>query len=271
MVNEGTDNTSAKPYYDGLGHQYDVVTRAQQYEIWVQMYADLIEWHGAPGKRLLDIGCGTGKSALGLSQLGFQVTGVDFSESMLDVARTKPGADAVNFVLADIRELPELGPFDVATTMGEPLIHLSRDSELEDSFRGVARSLEPGGLFIFDLPTAGYADRLSKWRVIDDGGDVVVLWRGAPRDDGDHAVDVTVDTFTKVDDENWHRTSETLPCYYFSPEQVERALRAAGFKTETVYGLYQGVLQESVDEELHRKSIVIARKTFRSAAVPGTA
>jgi ubiquinone/menaquinone biosynthesis C-methylase UbiE len=261
-VDDATGAASAKVYYDGFGDQYDVVTRTQQYDIWVRLYADLIERHGTSGKTLLDIGCGTGKSAIGLAGLGFTVTGFDFSEEMLKVARAKPGARAVDFVLADARALPDLGTHAVATAMGEPLTHLSTVAELEQCFSGVARSLEPDGLFIFDLPTAGFADRLAKWRIIDDAEDVVILWRGAPRKDGDHAVDVTVDTFTKVDNENWHRATEVLPCYYFSPGQVDHCLRAAGLHPEAVYGLHEGILRDVADQELHRKSLVVARKTF---------
>lgn len=72
------NTASPKAYYDGLGDQYDIVTRNQRYDIWVQLYADLIDKHGAPGTTLLDIDCGTGKSALGFADLGFDVTGVDF-------------------------------------------------------------------------------------------------------------------------------------------------------------------------------------------------
>jgi hypothetical protein len=137
---------------------------------------------------------------------------------------------------------------------------MATNAELDDCVRGVARLLEDDGLFVFDLPTAGFADRLAKCRIIDDAEDVVVLWRGSTRTDGDHAVDVTVDTFTKLDDTNWRRASKVLPCYYFSPGQVERSLHGAGFAVEATYGLYQGVLQDEVDQEIHRKSLVIARK-----------
>ena len=59
---------------------------------------------------------------------GFQVTGVDLSAEMLDVAWNKDGADAVTFVHADVRNLPDLAPFDVVTTMGEPFTHLADES-----------------------------------------------------------------------------------------------------------------------------------------------
>ena len=47
--------------------------------------------HGLPGNRVLDAGCGTGKSFLPLLERGFEVTACDQSEAMLDVAASKAG------------------------------------------------------------------------------------------------------------------------------------------------------------------------------------
>lgn len=65
--------------------------------------------HVAPGSRILDIGGGDGADALALSELGHDVTVVDNSAEMLEVARSR----GLNCVLASVWELPDLGPFDV--------------------------------------------------------------------------------------------------------------------------------------------------------------
>lgn len=64
--------------------------------------------HVAPGSRILDIGGGDGADALALSELGHDVTVVDNSAEMLEVARSR----GLNCVLASVWELPDLGPFD---------------------------------------------------------------------------------------------------------------------------------------------------------------
>jgi ubiquinone/menaquinone biosynthesis C-methylase UbiE len=56
------------------------------------------------GLRIADIGCGTGRHALRLAAAGAVVTGVDFSEVMLERARCKPGAEAVRFVPHDLAQ-----------------------------------------------------------------------------------------------------------------------------------------------------------------------
>jgi SAM-dependent methyltransferase len=59
----------------------------------------------------LDVGCGTGDSAIYLAQHGWKVTGVDYVEKPLDKARVKAGrADlSVNFVRADVTNLSQAG------------------------------------------------------------------------------------------------------------------------------------------------------------------
>src|SRR5688572_20401946 len=66
------------------------------------------------GLEVLDLGCGTGRHALWLAAAGARVTALDFSEGMLAEALRKPGAEAVHFVVHDLREpLPfAAGSFD---------------------------------------------------------------------------------------------------------------------------------------------------------------
>jgi ubiquinone/menaquinone biosynthesis C-methylase UbiE len=66
------------------------------------------------GKSVLDVGCGTGRHAVRLAQLGATVTGLDFSTGMLARAQSRPGAEAVTFLEHDIATtFPfERGAFD---------------------------------------------------------------------------------------------------------------------------------------------------------------
>ena len=102
-----------------------------------------------PGARILDAGCGTGRVATRLAELGFDVVGVDVDESMLTVAREQ--RPSVPWLLGDLSALPsELGaavPFDLAVLAGN-VVPLLAPGTLPDAVRGLAGLLAPGGLLV---------------------------------------------------------------------------------------------------------------------------
>ena len=103
---------------------------------------------GAPGMRVLDAGCGSGRYAAELMAAGFEVTGIDRSAELLAVARERvPGAD---FVVADLRDWAPRSPFDAALCRGV-LNDCVDDGEREAAVAGLARALRPGGVLLVDV------------------------------------------------------------------------------------------------------------------------
>ncbi len=74
------------------------------------------------GKRILDIGCGSGRYAVELARRGAEVVGVDFSAPMVGLAsRTAGGAGVAvrcRFLVGDILSLPLQEPFDISLAIG---------------------------------------------------------------------------------------------------------------------------------------------------------
>ncbi|GIP04298.1 methyltransferase domain-containing protein [Paenibacillus sp. JNUCC32] len=61
-----------------------------------------------PGSRILEVGCGTGRTACHLSEMGYQVTAIDLNENMIKKARARAEAMGmdVEFLQADVCALP---------------------------------------------------------------------------------------------------------------------------------------------------------------------
>lgn len=106
----------------------------------------------AEGGKWADMCTGTGEMAVCLSRLapdGTAIYGVDFSEPMLAEARKKPQADRIEFVVADIKNLPfDDATFDLITmSFATRNINLSKDT-LVRSFAEYYRTLKPGARFV---------------------------------------------------------------------------------------------------------------------------
>lgn len=92
------------------------------------------------GERLLDVGCGTGHWTAMFAEMGYQVTGVDLSPEMIEVARERvPGC---SFRVADACELPfGDGSFDVVAAMAT----LEFMPDPSAAVREMVRCVRPGG------------------------------------------------------------------------------------------------------------------------------
>lgn len=90
--------------------------------------ATLVDSLLAPGSRVLDAGCGTGRVAIRLTELGHDVTGVDADAAMLDHARA--AAPDLPWALADLAS-PDVpaGPFDLVVAAGNVMILLAPGTE----------------------------------------------------------------------------------------------------------------------------------------------
>jgi demethylmenaquinone methyltransferase / 2-methoxy-6-polyprenyl-1,4-benzoquinol methylase len=126
--------------FDRIAPVYDVMNRVMTAGLdrrWRRLAVRAVVW---PGDRVLDACCGTGDLALEAERRGGRVVGLDFSERMLERARSKSGT--IEWVRGDALELPfEDAVFDAAT-VGFGVRNL-RDLGL--GLRELARVVRPGG------------------------------------------------------------------------------------------------------------------------------
>lgn len=109
-----------------------------------------------PGRRVLDICCGHGNLSQALAAAGAEVTGLDFSPAMLDIARRR--APGVTLVEGDCAALPfEDASFDAATC-GFAIMHVPDAARLLSEAR---RVLRPGGRFAYSCWAPPAPDRPS--------------------------------------------------------------------------------------------------------------
>ena len=113
----------------------------------LEIYAAMAADFGAHS--VLDVGCGTGTFACMLAGHGLQVIGVDPAAASLDVARAKPGAEAVRWVHGDATTLPRLQVDLVTMTANVAQVFLT-DADWAASLSGMHAALRPGGRLVFE-------------------------------------------------------------------------------------------------------------------------
>jgi 2-polyprenyl-3-methyl-5-hydroxy-6-metoxy-1,4-benzoquinol methylase len=143
-----------KQWYESLfenyGQKYDneVFTQGTLGE------CDFIEKEAGFNKKIkiLDIGCGTGRHAIELTRRGYNVTGVDLSESQLSRARQKAREQKleIKFLLHDARLLPFNKEFDLAIMLCEGGFPLMETDEMNyQILQSAAKALKDDGKLIF--------------------------------------------------------------------------------------------------------------------------
>ncbi len=102
-----------------------------------------------PGAAVLDLCCGVGHLARELTTRGFQVTGVDSSEGMIQIAREN--APAAHFVRQNADKFTLEAPVDAVFCTFDSINHIHSPAMALASFRRVFECLKPGGIFVFDF------------------------------------------------------------------------------------------------------------------------
>ena len=140
-VKSGTlPSEGVRSMFDRIAPVYDSMNRIMTAGLDRRWRREAAEAVVEPGDRVLDACCGTGDLAIAAAVAGGRVTGIDFSEPMLERARRK--APDIEWVAGDALALPFAdGSFDAAT-VGFGVRNLS---ELDKGLRELRRVLRPGG------------------------------------------------------------------------------------------------------------------------------
>lgn len=136
----------------------------------------------APPARILDVGCGYGRHSVELARMGFQVTGLDFSDVQLDRARERAAAAGVEveWRQGDSRAMTFESEFDAAINMFLSFGYFETDAEHLAMLQGVVRALRPGGKFLLDFWNREREIRgFDRW-LVERTGEPRVLRRWAP-------------------------------------------------------------------------------------------
>jgi SAM-dependent methyltransferase len=252
----------AEAAWDTLAGAYDQLTAFHDHDAWARQLDGLARRAGLRGRRLLDVGCGTGASSVALGRLGYDVAGVDLSANMLARARHRLGPDA-ELHHHDMRALPALGAFDSVWCVSDGLNFLLDERDLVAALAGFERNLVAGGLVVFDVDALAAFRTLYRSLLVVPGADQVVVFEGLATDElaPGAIAEARIDCLRLGAAPFWERTRAMHRQRHHPRPVLEAALAAAGLELAGVWGTDgAGRSEPWLDDERHNKAVYIARK-----------
>ncbi|HID74131.1 MAG TPA: class I SAM-dependent methyltransferase [Thermoplasmata archaeon] len=191
-------------------------------------------------RTVLDLCCGEGTFAVEMARQGMEVTGVDRSPAMLELARRRAddAGVGVRFVETDVREIRFDGEFDLVSCWYDSLNYLPDIDDLGRAFDGVGRALRPGGLFMFDMNTIeGLAVRWQQHPSyeIQDTDRIFEVHRTS-FDHETRTATLRITGFVRDPDGRWRRIDETHRERGYTITEISSALERAGLRVRALWG-----------------------------------
>ena len=231
---------NANPFHDQrLAEIFDAIGESDRGDL--DPYFSIVEELNAD--TVIDLGSGTGVFACGVADRGRKVVGVEPGRAAMNLARRRPGADRVQWIVGDSASMPSCDA-DMVTMTGNIPEHMS-DAQWDAALADSHRALRPGGHIVFGnrniekqawLTSAEYAPRSAPGS--HNHGTRVDATPAGPVHHWLEVLDLTSDTFTfrwtflieNTDEElTWETTFQIR-----SVDRMVGALEAAAFAVKDV-------------------------------------
>lgn len=243
--------------YTVFAKYYDEIMSTVPYDDWVEFVVSLFERIGYSPRTVLDLACGTGNISLLLARLGYEVTGIDGSAAMVEVARKKAVAQYLQarFMQGDFRTFTVDEPVDLVISLYDSLNYLLTEADIARTFQQVERVLTSKGYFIFDLNTIKRLSTVEEGNSMVEGDGYYLFWNDRVDPEGPYwHVKLTI--FEHQPDGSLYREDEHHTERAYPIQRVEAMLAATGFTVEQIYDEYT----MSPGTEESGRIVVIARK-----------
>lgn len=165
-ISKGMLEAHLNPDWDAASRKHSYITRS------VKWLSSIIP----PDGKILDLGCGPGLYTKRLSDMGYIVTGMDFSRR--SIAYAKEHDPQTEYIYKNYLELDYTDMFDAVTMIYCDYAALTPD-ERRTLIQKVYKALKPGGLFILDaFSEKKLSTRVNKtsWMLCNNGG----FWSAEP-------------------------------------------------------------------------------------------
>ena len=234
-------------YLDGRHYDLAYSDYTEDIDFWVEQ----AKRYGSP---VLELACGTGRITMPLAKEGFEVTGIDLAESMLEQAERnsqEQGLD-IDWVKADMRDFRLGKSFPLIICPGQSISRLLTIEDIERCLAAVREHLAPGGRFIMELYNPSL-EILSR----EEGERSPFLEYDHPDGEGKVRVDFSslYEKATQLQHLTLHyslpgvdeQPTERVRIRMYFPQELDALLKYNGFEVVEKYGDFDGKPFEAGD------------------------
>lgn len=226
-----------KDIYEKFAYDYDEFGAIEEYlGQEKEFFGKLFDKHSV--KTVLDCACGTGQHLYMFSKMGYEVSGSDYSQAMLDTAESnlKKYGKTIPLYQCDFRYLEQkrLGLFDAVVCLTNSLPHLHTDKDLITALKSMKKRLNQNGLLVLTSGTTHFTLSLPPIEVVINREDFSRIFVKEHDDEFQ-----TIHVLDLFHSENRNESNQYDIVYrILFDDDYKRLLSAAGFDNIQIYGDY---------------------------------
>jgi SAM-dependent methyltransferase len=221
-------------FKQSFGEDYLLVYKHRDFAGAYREVEAMARWLQLPvGAEVFDLCCGMGRHSLALTDLGYQVTGMDLSEVLLHEAKNADVNKVVRWVHGDMREVPLDETFDAVVNLFTSFGYFDDMAENAQVLHEIERLVKPGGRFLIDyLNPEAVKSKLVPFSERLEGN--ITITENRRIENGSVKKDIVLTETTKTE----RRYSEQVKLYEL-PDFIHM-LSTTSLEISEVYGDYAG-------------------------------
>jgi SAM-dependent methyltransferase len=238
-------------YEQSFGQDYLVVYKHRDIQGAMNEVQKMVRWlELQPGAEIFDLCCGMGRHSLTLANYGFNVTGMDLSEVLLNEAERLDSEGKVTWLRGDMRNIPLEQSFDAVVNLFTSFGYFRDEAENEKVIHEINRLLSINGKFIIDFLNPAYVE----------ANLVPHSFRKEVGLDIDESRSIEEGYVRKriiIREEGQAERSYLEQVRLYRLDDFKRMLSSAGLEIDQVYGHYDGT---PYDEQESPRLIIVGTK-----------
>ncbi len=222
--------------YAEFAHIYDSLMHADvNYEHWADYIENIFDMYNINPSLVCDLACGTGNITIPMAKRGYDMTGVDISEDMLNIAREKSSGLNILYLNQSLTKLDLYGSMGAFLCMIDGFNYVLSPKLLEYTFKRLKNCfMDPDALLIFDISTRHKLKNvIGNNTFIHSARDIFYSWQN--RYINNKNISDMMLTFFTRGKHGYDRFEERHLQRAYSEDEIKYLLKKAGFKEINTY------------------------------------